>query len=64
MNQILYTGGKKGKSPKKGSKSSIQKVIIFFVIAIVIFGIALIAIGANLLDKVEAPKNEIGNNNT
>lgn len=64
MNQILYTGGKKGKSPKTGSKSSIQKIVVFFVIAIVIFGIAVIAIGANLLDKVEAPKNEIGNNNT
>ena len=42
MNQILYTGGKKGKSPKTGSKSSIQKIIVFFVIVIVIFGIALI----------------------
>lgn len=61
MNQILYTGGKKGKGPKN---SGIQKIILFFVIAIVIFGIAIIAVGGNLLNKVEAPKNEIGSNNT
>lgn len=64
MNQILYTGGKKGKNPKSGSNSSIQKTIIFFVILIVGFGIALIVAGSNLLNKVEAPKNEIAGNNT
>ena len=58
MNQILYTGG------KKGNNTGIQKVIIAFVIAIIIFGIAAIAIGGNLLNKVEIPKNEIGSNNT
>ena len=64
MNQILYTGGKKEKRHRTRTNSSMQKIIIFFVIFIVIFAIALIAVGANLLNKVEAPKNETGNNNT
>ena len=64
MNQILYTGGRKGKRQKSGGISSVQKIIIFFVIAIMTFAIALIAIGANLLNKVEAPKNEASNSNT
>ena len=63
MNQILCTGGKKEKKSKVGKNPSERKIIIFFAIFIVIFAIALIAVGANLLSKVEAPKNEIGNNN-
>ena len=61
MNQILYTGGKKGKS---GNNTDMRKILIFFAIFIVLFAICLIAIGANLLNKVEAPKNEISSNNT
>lgn len=61
MNQILYTGGKKGKSKKN---YDIRKILIFFAIFIVVFAISLISIGANLLNKVEAPKNGISNNNT
>ena len=60
MNQILYTGGKKG---KKSSKPSMKNTIVFFAIFIIIFAIALIVVGANLLSKVELPKNEISNNN-
>lgn len=53
MNQILYTGGK-----NKGSKmSETQKIIIFSVIFIIIFAICLIAVGANLLNKVKTGEN-------
>lgn len=61
MNQILYTGGKKGKNV---SNLGMRKIIIFFAIFIAVFAIGLMAIGANLLNKVEAPKNEAPNNNT
>lgn len=61
MNQILYTGGKKGKN---GSNSDMRKILIIFAIFIMLFAICVIAIGANLLNKVEAPKNEVSNNNT
>lgn len=55
MNQILYTGG-------KNSGTNIQKIIIFFVIFIIIFGICLICLGGNLFSKV---KNEnVANTNT
>ena len=63
MNQILYTGGKKGKN-RSNSSSGIRKVIIIFAIFIIIFGICLIAIAANLLNKIDVPKNEVTNNNT
>lgn len=61
MNQILYTGGKKGRN---GRNSDMRRILIFFAIFIVVFAICLISIGVNLLNKVEAPKNEISNNNT
>lgn len=61
MNQILYTGGKKGKN---GSNLDMRKILIIFAIFIIIFAICSIAIGANLLSKVETPKNEVSNNNT
>lgn len=61
MNQILYTGGKKRNN---GNNTDMRKIIIFFAIFIVVFAISLIAIGANLLNKVETPKNEVANNNT
>lgn len=61
MNQILYTGGKKGKNV---SNSGMRKIIIFFVFFIVVFAIGLIAISINLLGKVEKDKNEVSNNNT
>lgn len=61
MNQILYTGGKKSKS---GSIASIKKAIIILAVFIIIFGICMIAIAVNLLNKVEAPKNEVPSNNT
>ncbi len=54
MNQILYTGGKKGKT---GNHSDIKKIVIFFAIFVLLFAICLIAIGANLLNKVEENKN-------
>lgn len=56
MNQILYTGGKKGKSGMANSK----KTVIVFIVFIIIFAICLIGIGANLLIKV---KNKNSNNN-
>ena len=58
MNQILYTGGKKRKK-----STNIKSNVIVFAVLIIMFGIALIGIGANLLGKIEVPKNEIGNNN-
>lgn len=61
MNQILYTGGKKGKNR---NNSGMRKIIIFFAIFIIVFAICVIAMSANLLNKVEKPKNEISNNNT
>ena len=59
MNQILYTGGKK----RNNGMSDKNKIIIFFVIFIIIFAICLIAVGANLLGKVQSPDegNNIGN---
>ena len=53
MNQILYTGGKKGKI----GTNDTTKVVIVFVILIVVFAICLIGIGINLFTKV---KNETG----
>ena len=53
MNQILYTGGKKGKS----GTNDTNKVVIVFIILIVVFAICLIGIGINLFTKV---KNETG----
>ena len=50
MNQILYTGGKKG-------TDNIKKIVIVFVILIIIFSGSLIAIGFNLFTKV---KDETG----
>lgn len=49
MNQILYTGGKN----RKGGLNDTQKIVIFFVVFIIIFGICAIAIGANLINKVK-----------
>lgn len=51
MNQILYTGGKN----RKSSMSDKNKIIIFFVVFIIIFGICAIALGVNLLGKVQKP---------
>lgn len=59
MNQILYTGGK-GK--KRGTLDT-KKIIIFFVVLIVIFAIAIISIGINLLSKVKKEPS-LGENNT
>ena len=61
MNQILYTGGK-----NKGNKlTEKQKIILFFVIFIIIFAICLIAVGANLLNKVKTgDTNNTENSNT
>lgn len=62
MNQILYTGGK-----NKGSKmSETQKIVVFLVVFIMIFAICLIAVGANLLNKVKSNKNNntLGSNQT
>ena len=53
MKQILYTGGKKGKS----GTNDTNKVVIVFVVLIVVFAICLIGIGINLYTKV---KNETG----
>lgn len=53
MNQILYTGGKKGKN----GTNDTNKVVIVFVVLIVVFAICLIGIGINLYTKV---KNETG----
>lgn len=61
MNQILYTGGKKGRN---GTNSDMRKILIIFAVFIILFAICAIAIGGNLLSKVEAPKNEVSNNNT
>ena len=41
MNQILYTK----KNKKNGNKIQVKNVVIFFVIAIIIFGLAFIAQG-------------------
>ena len=62
MNQILYTGGK-----NKGSKmSETQKIVVFLVVFIIIFAICLIAVGANLLNKVKSNENNntLGSNQT
>lgn len=55
MNQILYTGGKRG----NGGTGNINKVVIVFVVLITIFAICLIALGVFLNTKV---KNETGTN--
>lgn len=49
MNQILYTGGKKGKS----GTNDTNKVVIVFVILIIVFAICLIGVGTNLFTKVK-----------
>jgi len=60
MNQILYTGGKN----KNGGSGDMKKIIIFFVVFIIIFGIAAILIGTNLLGKVKSGnKGNIVENN-
>jgi len=58
MNQILYTGGKKG----NGGTGNINKVVIVFVLLIIIFAISLIGIGIYLKTKVknETEKNPSG----
>ena len=59
MNQILYTGGKKGKI----GGSELKKIIIFFAIVMIIFAICLIGLGVNLLSKVKS-ENTSSNNTT
>lgn len=60
MNQILYTGGK-----NKGKMSETQRIILFSVIFIIIFAICIIAIGANLLNKIKTGDiNNTANSNT
>ena len=53
MNQILYTGGKRG----NGGTNDTNKIVIVFVLLIVVFAICLIGVGINLFTKV---KNETG----
>ena len=61
MNQILYTGGK----GKKSGASETNKIVIFFVVGIIIFAIAVIAIGTFLFTKVKNENpGETGNTNT
>ena len=55
MNQILYTGGKRG----NGGTNDTNKIVIVFVLLIVVFAICLIGVGINLFTKV---KNENGTN--
>ena len=57
MNQILYTGGKRG----NGGTGNINKVVIVFVVLIIIFAISLIAVGIILKTRVK-DETEIGNN--
>ena len=54
MNQILYTGGKKGNSGTGNTKTT----VIVFIIFIIIFAICLIAIGYNLFSNVKSEHKE------
>ena len=63
MNQILMMGNRDGKSNRGGSSPDIKKIVIFFAVAIIVFGLIFVIKGVVDLNKNKQNNASSYNNN-